>query len=170
MKTFISCIIGLALCFPANAQIIDPEAEQLNEVVVVATNYKYFNQVDSKQESIPVKMLEAKVATYNLKDSPFYQDDYDLYYINFYIPEGSILAAYDRDGNVIRTVERFKDVRLPNAVVRAVSKQYPNWAISKDVYMVSYKDDKGATKKYKIRLTNKGKRIWVKTDENGNFL
>lgn len=168
MKSLFICIIGLAFVLPMNAQITD--TEQLAEVVVVATNYKYFNQVDTKQESIPVKMLEAKVATYNLKDSPFYEDDYDLYYINFYIPEGSILAAYDKDGTIIRTVERFKDVRLPNDVVKAVSKKYPKWAISKDVYLVNYKDQEGATKKYKIRLTNRGKRIWVKTDEKGNFL
>ena len=168
MKTLITCIIGLGLIFPINAQITD--VQQLNEVVVVATNYKYFNQVDSKQESIPVKMLEAKAATYNLKDSPYYEDDYRLYYINFFIPEGSILAAYDREGNIIRTVERFKDIRLPSAVLEAVSKQYPNWSISKDIYLVDYKEQKGATKKYKIRLNNRDKRIWVKTDENGNFL
>ncbi len=168
MKTLITCIIGLGLFFPTNAQITD--VEPLEEVVVVATNYKYFNQVDSKQESLPVKMLEAKVATYNLKDSPFYEDDYDLYYINFFIPEGSVLAAYDRDGNIIRTIERYKDIKLPNKVVQAVAKQYPNWAISKDVYLVNYNDEKGASKKYKLRLTNRDKRIWVKTDENGNFL
>lgn len=168
MKNLITCIFGLALMFTSNAQITD--VQQLNEVVVVATNYKYFNQVDKKQESVPVKMLEAKVATYNLKDSPYYQDDYALYYINFFIPEGSILAAYDRDGNIVRTVERFKDVRLPNAVIQSIAKQYPNWAISKDVYLVNYKDHKGAEKTYKVRLTNLDKRMWVKTDENGKFL
>jgi hypothetical protein len=168
MKTLFTCIIGLGLIFPITAQITD--VQKLDEVVVVATNYKYFNQVDSKQESIPVKMLEAKVATYNLKDSPYYQDDYVLYYINFFIPEGSILAAYDRDGNIVRTIERFKDIRLPNAVILSLAKQYPNWAISKDVYLVSYKENKGVDKKYKIRLTNKDKRIWIKTDETGKFL
>ncbi len=168
MKTLLTFIIGLTLILPVKAQITG--VEKLEEVVVVATNYKYFNAVNNEQESLPVKTLRSKVADFNLKDSPYYQDDYDLYYIDFFIPEGSILAAYDKDGNILRSIERFKDIKLPDAIIKAIAKEYPNWIISKDVYRVNYNDKEGATKTYKIRVSNQNKRIWVKTDENGNFL
>jgi hypothetical protein len=168
MRKLLIGLLALGLTFPAFSQ--ETGVEELSEVVVVATNYKYLSAVDSKESPIPVRMLEREVAQFNLKDSEYYQDDYDLYYIDFYIPEGSILAAYDRDGKVIRTIERFKDVKLPNAVAQAVAKQYPGWTISKDVYTVNYHENKGVEKKFKLRLENRGKKMWVKTDEKGTFL
>lgn len=146
------------------------KVEKLSEVIVIATNYKYLNEVNEEAAAVPVKLLEQKVAAFDLKNSEFYQDEYDYYYVNFYIPEGKILAAYDKDGNVLRTIERFKGTELPTSVYDAVIKRFPGWAITKDIYAVNYHDKKGSTKKYKLTLENGDKTIKVKTDEMGNFL
>ncbi len=151
------------------AQII--KTEQLSEVTVYATNYKYLTNVNTGEvASIPVEMLELKVAAFDVKGSEFYQDDYDFYEINFYIPEGTILAAYDKDGKLLRTAERFKDINLPQSVKEAVWDKYPKWVITKDVYLVSYKDGRGANKTYKLKLENGDKTIRIKLDENGVIL
>ena len=132
MKKIVLGLLALGLTTQVSAQII--KTEELSEVTVVATNYKYLNNVNSEEvASIPVKMLERKVASYDIKNSDFYQDDYDLYNITFFIPEGKILAAYDKDGKLIRTVERFKDINVPLAVKNAVLDRFPEWKISKDI-------------------------------------
>jgi len=105
-----------------------------------------------------------------LKNSEFYNDEYDSYVISFYIPEGKILAAYDKDGEILRTIERFKDVKIPREVIESVARTYPNWSIAKDIYLINYHDAGNITKKYKITLENKGKRIKVKVDPKGNFI
>jgi len=163
-------IIGLLLIGFAIQSFAQIKTEKLSEVVISATNYKYLNKVGLENASVPVTLLEQKVASFDLKNSEFYRDDYDTYSVDFYIPDGHILAAYDRDGNILRTIEKFKDIKLPRAVIESVAKQYPNWIFKKDVYLVSYHDDKGITKKYKITLENGDKRIRVKTDAEGNFL
>ena len=99
-----------------------------------------------------------------------YQYDYDYYEVNFYIPEGYILAAYDRDGNLLRTIEKFKDVTLPKDVISSVAKRFPNWVIKSDVYLVNYHDERGITKKYKLTLQNGDERIKIKVDETGTFM
>lgn len=168
MKKFIICLFAIGLTSQLFAQV--PKVEKLSEVVVTAVNYKYLNAIDSKEVAVPVKMLERKVASYNVQDSDFYQDDFGFYYVSFYIPEGNIVAAYNTKGEIIRTIERFEDVKLPSAVREALAERFPNWAIVKDVYRVTYNQDKGANKSYKVKLKNGDKVMRVKVDDTGEFL
>lgn len=160
-------IFGFAIQSFAQVKI---KTEKLSEVVISATNYKYLNKVGLTNASIPVELLEAKVASFNLQDSEYYSDEYDYYEISFYIPDGHILAAYDKDGNIIRTIERFKNVTLPREVIESVAKKYPNWSFAKDVYLVNYHHSGTITKKYKITLKNGDKRIKIKVNEYGDFI
>lgn len=125
--------------------------------------------MDNKNDAEPVKILERKAAAYDVKNSEFYDDDNETYYISFYLPEGYVLAVYDKDGKLLRTAERFKDIDLPPAVRKAVVNRFPQWKISKDIYLVKYNEPSGAKKDYKLILENGSKRLRVKTDENGEF-
>ena len=169
MKKMLLGLLTIGLTIPMYAQIT--KTEELSEVTVYATNYKYLQNVNSEEvASVPVEMLERKVAAFNVKDSEYYQDDYDLYEINFFIPEGTILAAYDKDGKLLHTAERFKNVNLPMAVKEAVLERFPNWMITKDIYLVNYKDGRGAKKTYKLKLENGEDTLRVKLNEKGEFL
>lgn len=169
MKKILLGLIILGFASPVFAQIT--KTEKLSEVTVLATNYKYLTSANTEEvASIPVKLLEQKVANFDLKNSEFYQDEYDQYVISFYIPEGKILAAYDQDGKLIRTAEKFKDIALPRSVMDAVALRFPGWTITKDVYLVTYYDKSGIDKKYKLRLENGNERIKVKVNEKGEFL
>ncbi len=168
MKKFIIGLIAIGLTSQVFAQI--PKVEQLSEVVVTAVNYKYLNATDSKEVAIPVKMLERKVAAYDVQDAEFYSDDFDFYTVSFIIPEGKIVAAYNGEGEIMRTIERFEDVKLPTAVRNAVAERFPNWIIVNDVYKVTYTENKGANMTYKLKLKNGDKTMRVKIDDTGEFL
>lgn len=146
------------------AQIVLPE------VKIEAVNYKYLNSVEANAVALPVKRLQREVAAFDLKNSDFYEDEYDSYFISFYIPEGEILAAYDKDGNLLRTAEKYKNVKLPPSVASTVAQKYPGWGIAKDIYLVSYYESKGVTKMYKLILEKGNKRIRLKTNENGDII
>ncbi len=168
MKKFIIGLFVIGLTSQVFAQV--PKVEQLSEVVVTAVNYKYLNAIDSKEVAIPVKMLERKAAAYNVEDADFYSDDYEFYTVSFFIPEGKIVAAYNPEGEIIRTFERFENIKLPTAVRDAVAERFPNWTIVKDVYRVTYNQDEGANKTYKLKLENGDKTMRVKVDDKGEFL
>lgn len=142
----------------------------LPEVNVIATNYKYLSSIDNKVMPIQVKRLELEAAIFDVKNSKYYEDDYDNYFISFFIPEGSILAAYDKDGRLIRTAEKFKNVAIPVTITQSVYKKYPQWKIAEDVYLVNYQDNKGTTKIYKLMLEKGSKRMKIKIDEKGDFI
>ncbi len=161
--TIVAVFFTLGYTIPVFAQ------ETLPEVTVVATNYKYLKSVGGKEVAQPVQVLQRTAAAYDVKKSEYYEDEYDSYFISFYIPQGQILAAYDKDGKLIRTAEKYENVKLPSAVTNAVAGRFPNWKISKDVYQVTYYEEKGADKKYKLLLENGNKRMKVKVNEAGEF-
>jgi hypothetical protein len=168
MKKVILGLLALGLTIPAFTQ--DVKVEELSEVIIRPMNFKYLNATDSREAAIPVKMLERAVASYDVTEADFYRDDFDFYTVSFYIPAGKIVAEYDADGKIIRTIERFKDVALPNEVRTALLERFPNWTVSKDIYRVTYSDEKGAKKIYKLVLVNGDEKMRVKIDHIGTFL
>ncbi|WP_395627758.1 hypothetical protein [Daejeonella sp.] len=164
LKSFLILIILISgFSSISNAQIVLPE------VKIEAINYKYLNSVGDAV-ALPVKRLQREVAAFDLKTSDFYEDEYDTYFISFYIPEGEILAAYDKDGKLLRTAEKYKNVKLPIPVAATVAQKYPGWGIAKDVYLVSYYESKGINKVYKLILENGNKRMRIKTNESGDII
>lgn len=143
----------------------------LEEVELLGVNSTYLNAIGYSDAAAPVKMLTRKVALFDLKSLATYDDEEKDYYVFFKIPQGKILAIYDKDGEIIRTSEKFKDISLPLAVSNAIVKKFPGWRISRDIYRVTYVRDGELNKTYKlfIEKTNIGKKI-IKTDENGNFI
>lgn len=169
MKKFLLGLLIMGLANPVFSQI--RKTEQLSEVVVHATNYKYLTSANSEEvASIPVKLLEQKVANFDLKNSEFYEDEYAEYVISFYIPEGKVLAAYDKDGKLLRTAERYKDIDLPRSIKESVAIRFPGWTITKDMYLVTFYDQKGISKRYKLKLENGNKSLRVKMNEKGEYL
>ncbi|MET0637905.1 MAG: nicotinate-nucleotide adenylyltransferase [Chitinophagaceae bacterium] len=144
--------------------------EVLPEVRVIATRYKYLSAVNNAETPRPAKVLESKAAAYDVRNAEYYEDDYDTYFVSFIIPEGEILAAYDQTGKLLRTAEKYKNVKLPKAVADAVLERFPNWHIAKDIYLVNYYENEGAEKIYKLLLENGNKRLRVKANDKGEFL
>ena len=164
MRKLILGLLIFGLTSQLNAQVIELEAVEL-----YATNYKYLNAVDSKEVPVPVKMLQQKVAEFDLKSAEFYTDEYDLYEVRFFIPEGKILAAYDKEGNILRTAERFTNVKLPEMVRYAIAERYPGWAIQKDVYKVNYYDGE-SKRQWKVVLKKGDEKKRLKLDGYVKFL
>lgn len=165
MKKIIFFLISIGFV----SQIYTQEIK-LPEVIISAVNYKYLNTVNSEDSDMKVKRLEQEVALYNLKDSDLYEDEYDNYMIEFYIPDGKIVAAFDKEGNILRTIEKYESVKLPKDVRDAVFTRFPNWILDKDAYHVTYNQNKDAKKIYKIKLRNGKEVMRIKIDDEGNFM
>jgi hypothetical protein len=140
------------------------------EVKVGAVNYKYLSSVDNKEVAQPVRRLQQEAAEFDVRDPKYYIDEYNTYYVTFELPEGKILAAYDSDGRLLRTAEKFKNTILPKAVGESIVKKYPGWRVAEDVYLVNFHERKGTTKSYKLLLENGDKRMKVKMNEKGDVI
>lgn len=166
MKNLFLFLLVCGLTTPVLAQII-----QLDEILIYPVKYKYIYEVVDADTDQSVKDLQEKLAMYDVTKEEYYNDEYESYNVSFYIPKGYAVATYGNDGTLLRTIERYKNVKLPLAVSEAVAKRFPNWTIDKDIYKVNYSEPEWESKKtYKLKLTNGEKTIRVKTDQDGNFL
>ncbi len=168
MKKLLIGLFAVGLVTQQYAQNL--QTGQLNEVFIVATNYKYLDNTGGEGVAAPIMELERRAATYDVKSLEIYEDDYDYYEVSFVIPDGWILASYDRDGKILRTAEKYKEVDLPIPVLKSVENRFPNWAITKNIYRVFYHETDGVKKRYKLTLKNGDKRMKVKIDDTGSFL
>ena len=159
-------ILGLTTQIHAQDPVIN---EQLPEVYVVH-NYKYLSSTNSEEVAIPVEELHLKVSDFDIKNLDIYSDENEFYDVYFFIPEGKVLASYNENGDLLSTVERYRDIQLPTSVLESINERFPNWSASKNVYLVNYHEF-GKTKKiYKITLENGKQRIRVKVNASGSFL
>lgn len=169
MKKLVLGLFIFGLTTQVNSQTIElPET-------LISVNYKYLDAVETvNADETParVKRLEQEVLKYDNKDiRNLYDDEYETYSVSFYVPEGKIIAAIDKNGKIIRTIEKYNNVRLPLVVTQAISKRFPNWGIVEDVYLINYHCKKDSIKQeYKVKLKNEDQIITVKTDEKGIFL
>ncbi|PWK20701.1 nicotinate-nucleotide adenylyltransferase [Xanthomarina spongicola] len=162
-------IIGLFI-FGLTTQLFAQDPIQLDEVILVNTNYKYLSSTNATDLPIEVDRLQVQAGTFDIKTMDIYEDEYDFYDVYFIIPEGKILATYDNEGNILRTAEKYKNLDLPKPILQSIEKRFPNWNVTKDVYLVKYRESEGSKFTYKITLENGNKRIKVKLDEQGKFL
>lgn len=167
MKKIVLSCFAIALAFQMNSQTIElPET-------LISVNYDYLETIDSNN-IIPhrVKKLQNEALNYkNVELAKLYDDEYETYSVSFYVPEGRIIAAYDKNGKIIKTIEKYDNVRLPLVVLQSISKRFPNWSVVEDVYYINYHSEKDSLKhEYKIKLKNEDEIISVRTDEKGTFL
>ena len=167
MKSKFICSGVLFIFFAVSiyAQVIT-----LPEVSIVARNFKYLASVDNPDLAQPVKLLEAKAAAFDVQSSDVYEENNKIYHISFYLPQGYVLAEYDASGKLISTVEKFKNIAVPLPIMKKVNERFPNWVISKDLYLVKYEDESGVKRNYKLTLTNGNKKLLVKVNDDGEFL
>ncbi|PQV44886.1 hypothetical protein [Jejuia pallidilutea] len=139
---------------------------------VISVNSDYFNTVDSENSCNYVKKLEEALLEYNPSElSDLYDSKKDIYNVTFKIPEGKIIASFNKDGKIVETFEKYNNIRLPKAVIKAIVDKYPDCNIVEDVYVVKYHCNKEALKQeYRVKIKNKDSVITVKTDKQGVFI
>ena len=157
-------VFGLATQFMFS-QVFDlPE-------VNVAVNYNYLDAISSAEVPIVVKQLEEEVAYFNVKESDYYNEKYDAFSVTFYIPEGKILAIFDKDGEIVSAKERFINIKLPRKIMRSIIKNYSDWSVVGDSYRVNYNGQNGnVNKQYRVKLKNEKDTKVVKLTGNGDIL
>ncbi len=133
------------------AQVIELEG-----VVLKPPNFEYLASVQGKHTPATVKVLERKAAYYDLEESPVYDDSYDTYEVFFSHSDGRVIATYDKNGQIVKSFEKFKNIPVPAPIRNTIQQAYPDWTISKHTYVVSYYRNRSITKTYHFQI-KKGK-------------
>jgi|TARA_R110002033_G_scaffold32585_1_gene69798 hypothetical protein len=161
----------LGLTMQTQAQDILYEAkiakDDMPVVIVDAVKKDFPNYMMEEFYAVPIEFVEEDIF---INRDIASNDDYDTYAIVLDGKEGRVQATYNKDGDLINTVEHLKNIVLPVAVRNSVVKAYPGWSIEKDTYnMVNY-SNKTKKERYRLVLSKNGEKIRVYTDAKGHIL
>ncbi len=166
MKTLLKLLIYFAFLGNLNSQTVAlPET-------LISVNTNYFKSTNIENACNNVKQLEQ--ALLNFKHSnieKLYETKNDIYRVSFETSEGKIIAWFNKQGKIIRTYEKYNNVRLPEPIIQAVINNYPNYNIIEDIYVLRYHSEAAKVKEeYKIKIKNQEEIITVKMNAEGNFI
>jgi hypothetical protein len=88
--------------------------------------------------------------------------DNDEFLVTFKSSKGYLEANYDKDGTLVKTSQRFKDIVLPLNVRRELYKNHKGWTMLQNKYMASGKGERIDREVYKIKLVNGNKKQNIK--------
>lgn len=174
MKTMLIGLSFLGLTSLSNAQnpAVNVGHVQLDKVVVSSVkNARYYNSVYSPHASVFVNQLESEAGKYDIKKSALFAGNtYNEYTVMFKNSHGKIIAMFDENGELYKSVERFEDVLLPERVRTTLLENYPDWMLRETVYRVNYFKGKDVKKIYKVEIYKGDDKIDLKINSEGVIL
>lgn len=90
--------------------------------------------------------------------------NYDAYQVIFKSNYGSLVAEYDKEGNLINTSQNFKNVVLPLNMRRELHETYKGWTLTKTKYSARTKGEILANATYRVQLQNGRQKQNLKID------
>lgn len=174
MKTFIITLLFLGFVLPSYSQekmkknengII--EIEELPAVVIKRVGTDFSVYLPDRNPDEKVRKLEEKFVAYDIgKD---YEGN-ENYLLIMNTKGGSLTATYNEKGKLIRVVENYKKVKLPNEVIYSVYKKYPEWTIVNDKFLYTQEEGDITQKQYNLKIKKGSKTLRLKVRANGEIL
>jgi hypothetical protein len=166
MKSFIITLVFLVLSVSAYSQD-KMKMEELPAVVIKSAGSDFSVYIPDNHPDRDVRRMEEKFIAYDLgKDL----GGYETYLVLMETKNGSLAATYDETGKLIRVVENYKNVRLPNEVIYSIYKTYPDWTIVKDKYLYTQEEGDVLKKQYNLKLVKDKQTLRLTVTSNGDIL
>lgn len=89
-------------------------------------------------------------------------EDLDEIQVSFVNRNGFLKATFDKEGNLVKTVQKFKNISLPGDIREQVYKDNKGWSITRNIYVATGKGPMIQKEKYRIRLKNGSKNKNIK--------
>ena len=140
---------------------------QLEDVVLTNINRDYLDKVQNKDVAESVKNLEHIASKHDISASSLYDGRDETFRSRFIGSKGFIDAYYNKDGVILSTLEKYKNIKLPEHIRNSVFIEFPEWLVDRSFYVVFYDKDKYTEKTYKLLLKKGGKKKKLKVDSNG---
>jgi hypothetical protein len=175
MKSFIIALLLLGLTTTSYSQdktkkdveegII--KMEELPAVVIKRVGTDFSIYLPDNNPDQDVRRMEEKFIAYDIgKD----YEGYENYLLLMETKDGSLSATYNENGKLIRVVENYKNVRLPNEVIYSVYRTYPDWTIVNDKYLYTQEEGDILKKQYNLKIKKDKQTLRLTVRPNGDIL
>lgn len=141
--------------------------EELPAVVIKRVGKDFSVYLPDNHPDLDVRRMEEKFIAYDIgKD----YEGSENYLLLMETKNGSLSATYDENGKLIRVVENYENIRLPNEVIYSIYKTYPNWNIVNDKYLYTQEEGDVLKKQYNLKIKKGKETLKLTVRANGEIL
>lgn len=112
--------------------------------------------------SNPIRFMKEKFDFREFLSAVDNKDEFDEYLVTFKSTKGFLEAVYTNEGELVQTLQIFKDIFLPPAVRNQVYLENKGWTLVGTKYVASGKSDRIDREIYRVKLENGNKKKTVK--------
>lgn len=176
MKSFIITLLFLSMTVSSYSQDKtvkqDREeglmkVEELPPVVIKRVGADFAVYIPDNNPDTDVRRLEEKFIAYDIGTD---YEGAETYLLIMQTKDGSLSATYNEKGKLIRVVENYKDVRLPNELLYSIYRTYPDWTIVNDKYLYTQEDGDVLKKQYNLKIKKGKETMKLTVRPNGDIL
>ncbi|MFO8147152.1 MAG: hypothetical protein ACQEQB_07585 [Bacteroidota bacterium] len=156
-------ILLLILCWIGNV-----EAQVVTQLEEARITYSPEVSVVTDLENVEFKIKESYAGHFSKNPIRFIQENFDInelldaldtedieeIQVSFINRKGHLRATFDKDGDLVKTYQKFKDIALPRNIREQVYIENKGWSIVKNKYVASGKGAMIQKEKYRLRLNN----------------
>lgn len=143
------------------------DIEELPAVVIKSAGKDFSVYLPDRNPDKSVRNIQDKFIAYDLgKD----YEGYERYLVTMQVDKGTLAATYNENGKLIRVVENYKNVKLPNAVIYSVYKAFPGWRFVNDKFLYTQADGDIIKKEYNIKIKRDNETRKLVVNPNGEIL
>ncbi|MES2240534.1 MAG: hypothetical protein V4497_09795 [Bacteroidota bacterium] len=170
MRKFIITLLFLGLTLPSFSQEKKEgtmDIKELPSVVIKRIGTDFSIYIPDKNPDINVRKLQEEFVAYDIGKN--YEGE-ETYLVILNHDKNSLAATYNDKGKLIRVVENYENVKLPNEVIYSIYKSYPEWNIVNDKFLYTQVEGDVIKKQYDLKI-QKGKEIMrLKVHPNGEII
>ena len=104
-------------------------------------------------EKDPLAFMEANFDIQNFI-SQVKHEEYDSYEVSFVSGKGILKADFNKDGDLVKSSSRFKNIVLPEKLRDQLYRDHKGWAMTKNIHITAGRDGIVNKDYYKIKLEN----------------
>ncbi|GAA0753098.1 hypothetical protein GCM10009433_04790 [Psychroflexus lacisalsi] len=110
----------------------------------------------------PIKFLTSHVDIPEFIDELKEQGD-GIYTISCKSKKGSLIVRFNENGEIIKAVQRFKDIPIPHSIIADIYRDHKGWEVTNVVYRCISKKDKPNKQSFVVKLkkNNKKKKLRI---------
>jgi hypothetical protein len=176
MKSFIITLLFISLAISSYSQDKQTKqdrheglmkVEDLPAVVIKRIGADFSVYIPDNHPDKDVRRLEEKFIAYDIGT------DYkgaESYLLIMQTKNSSLSATYNGKGKLIRVVEKYKNVRLPNAVLYSIYNTYPDYTIVNDKYLYTQEEGDILKKQYNLKIKNGRRMLKLTVHSNGEIV
>jgi len=129
------------------------ESKNNFDVKTTLANENYFKDMNAKNTPLIVKQLKQEVIKFNIQNSIVFDNSEDATYrVVFKNNRSKLVVKYNNHGEILSSIEKYKNIVIPVELRIAISKKYPDWAYQKNTFYITYNYGIGFKKSYKIQI------------------